>query len=94
MRSTDEILKHIAEQRLCGYRKQIMVTGNERNDAEMDAKQEWWEFLNELDLKTRRKFEKVQERFLELKDEEMEEMYLFGVKDGISLMKNIQNVKL
>lgn len=94
MRKMEEIIQYLVEQRLAGYDMKLMKAEDSRTGEEIEANREWREFLEELDPKIRKKVLKQYDRFLELKDRELEDVYRFGVRDGILLMKNIRNVKL
>lgn len=94
MRKMEEIIQYLVEQRLTGYDKELMKAEDSRTGEEIEANQEWRKFLEELDPRIRKKISEQYDRFLKLKDRELEDVYRFGVRDGILLMKNIRDVKL
>jgi len=93
MRKTEEMIQYLVEQRLTGYSVQRMKDENENADAELEAAQEWRELLEDMEPKMRKRMEKQYDRFLEQKDKELEEVYLFGLKDGLWIMKHIQEIR-
>jgi len=93
MSKTSEMVQYLVEQRLTGYSMQKIKEGIASSDEELKAIEEWNEVLDEVETRIKNKLMKVHECFLEAKDKELEEIYLFGLKDGISVMKHIREIR-